>query len=67
LGAVLGFKSRVVAVFALLEPAQMFPLLEGQLASPQELQKIHRFTMPQHRQDLVIKQAHIKDEQARQE
>jgi hypothetical protein len=45
----------------------MFPLLEGQLASPQELQKIHRFTMPQHRQDLGIKQAHIKDEQARQE
>jgi len=48
LGAVLGFKSRVAAVFALLEPAQMVPLLEGQLASPQEPQKIHRFTMPQH-------------------
>jgi hypothetical protein len=37
------------------------------LTNTQELQKIPAITMSQHRQDPVIKQAHIKGEQAKQE
>jgi len=44
----------------------MVPLLEGQRAVPQEPQKIHRFTIPQHG-STRLKEAHIKDEKAKEE
>jgi hypothetical protein len=44
----------------------MVPLLEGQPAVPQEPQKIHRFTIPQHG-STRLKEAHIKDEKAKEE